>query len=114
VHAIGASCGNSANIDIITVIYDDRSRCTGNTRELHVDLALEAINYKVDTARVFRGRNESNTIVNCPYFTTNFIPLTDTITISKTGNSFTVYMCIDGAFEIEQWIYISIKKEIRC
>jgi mannose-6-phosphate isomerase len=45
--------------------------------------------------------NESNTIVNCPYFTTNFIPLIDSATISKTGDSFTVYMCIDGAFEIE-------------
>jgi mannose-6-phosphate isomerase len=48
-----------------------------------------------------KEENESNTIVNCPYFTTNFIPLIDSATISKTGDSFTVYMCIDGAFEIE-------------
>jgi mannose-6-phosphate isomerase len=39
-----------------------------------------------------KEENESNTIVNCPYFTTNFIPLIDSATISKTENSFTVYM----------------------
>jgi mannose-6-phosphate isomerase len=31
-----------------------------------------------------KEENESNTIVNCPYFTTNFIPLIDSATISKT------------------------------
>jgi mannose-6-phosphate isomerase len=47
-----------------------------------------------------KEENESNTIVNCPYFTTNFIPLIDSNHF-KDGDSFTVYMCIDGAFEIE-------------
>jgi mannose-6-phosphate isomerase len=45
--------------DITYRLYDfDRVDAQGNTRELHVDLALEAINYKrVDTNRVFeRGK----------------------------------------------------------
>jgi mannose-6-phosphate isomerase len=44
-------CRNSANSDITYRLYDfDRVDAQGNTRELHVDLALEAINYKrVDT-----------------------------------------------------------------
>ncbi|MFV5698619.1 hypothetical protein ACM55H_09660 [Flavobacterium sp. ZT3R17] len=37
----------------------------------------------------------------CPYFTTNFIPLQDEITVSKSGKTFTVYMCVEGTFEIE-------------
>jgi mannose-6-phosphate isomerase len=107
VHAIGAGllvAEIQQTSDITYRIYDfDRVDALGNNRELHVDLALEAINYKeLDTRKEYlEEENQSNTIVNCPYFTTNFIPLTDTITISKTGNSFTVYMCIDGAFEIE-------------
>jgi mannose-6-phosphate isomerase len=39
--------------------------------------------------------------VNCNYFTTNFIPLDGIISVNKNGNSFTVYMCVDGNFEIE-------------
>ncbi|WP_339921171.1 type I phosphomannose isomerase catalytic subunit [uncultured Flavobacterium sp.] len=107
VHAIGAGlvvAEIQQTSDITYRIYDfDRVDAQGNTRELHVDLALEAINYeKVETHKEYlEEENQSNSIVNCPYFTTNFIPLTDTINISKTGNSFTVYMCIDGAFEIE-------------
>ena len=107
VHAIGAGllvAEIQQTSDITYRLYDfDRVDTQGNTRELHVDLALEAINYnKVDTRIEYsKEENESNTIVNCPYFTTNFIPLIDSATISKTGDSFTVYMCIDGAFEIE-------------
>jgi mannose-6-phosphate isomerase len=107
VHAIGAGllvAEIQQTSDITYRLYDfDRVDAQGNTRELHVDLALEAINYnRVDTRiEYLKEENESNTIVNCPYFTTNFIPLIDSATISKTGDSFTVYMCIDGAFEIE-------------
>jgi mannose-6-phosphate isomerase len=107
VHAIGSGllvAEIQQTSDITYRIYDfDRVDAQGNKRELHVDLALEAINYdKVDTRSAYlMEENQSNAIVNCPYFTTNFIPLTDAVTISKTGNSFTVYMCIEGNFEIE-------------
>lgn len=107
VHAIGAGlliAEIQQTSDITYRLYDfDRKDAHGNTRELHVDLALEAINYKkFDTRKPYlEEENQSNSIVNCPYFTTNFIPLTEEMKVGKTGNSFTVYMCIDGTFELE-------------
>jgi mannose-6-phosphate isomerase len=107
VHAIGAGlvvAEIQQTSDITYRLYDfDRVDAQGNTRELHVDLALEAINYsKVETYRAYDKKiNQPNTIVNCPYFTTNFIPLEGSETITKTGDSFTVYMCVDGKFELE-------------
>jgi mannose-6-phosphate isomerase len=107
VHAIGAGlvvAEIQQTSDITYRLYDfDRVDAQGNTRELHVDLALEAINYnKVDTYRTYDKKiNQSNTIVDCPYFTTNFIPLEGAEAVSKNGDSFTVYMCIDGEFELE-------------
>jgi mannose-6-phosphate isomerase len=107
VHAIGAGlvvAEIQQTSDITYRLYDfDRVDANGNTRELHVDLALEAINYnKVETKKSYTtNSNQSNTVVDCPYFTTNFIPLDGTISVSKFGESFTVYMCVDGSFEIE-------------
>ena len=107
VHAIGAGlmvAEIQQTSDITYRLYDfDRVDTNGNTRELHVDLALEAINYNtVETKKEYsKNSNESNPVVDCPYFTTNFIPLDGAISVSKSGESFTVYMCVEGAFEIE-------------
>ena len=107
VHAIGAGlvvAEIQQTSDITYRLYDfDRKDANGNTRELHVDLALDAINYnKVDTQKKYETKaNTSNVVVDCPYFTTNFIPLEDKVAVSKSGETFTVYMCIDGSFEIE-------------
>ncbi|MCD0466739.1 type I phosphomannose isomerase catalytic subunit [Flavobacterium sp. ENC] len=107
VHAIGAGlvvAEIQQTSDITYRLYDfDRKDAQGNTRELHVDLALDAINYnKVETQKKYETKtNVSNTVVDCPYFTTNFIPLEDKVAVSKTGETFTVYMCIEGSFEIE-------------
>ncbi|MGA9637661.1 type I phosphomannose isomerase catalytic subunit [Flavobacterium sp.] len=90
--------------DITYRLYDfDRVDADGNTRELHVDLALDAINYKkTDTYKAYsNNKNESNTMVDCAYFTTNSIPLEGEMVVAKNGQTFTVYMCVDGAFEIE-------------
>jgi mannose-6-phosphate isomerase len=107
VHAIGAGlvvAEIQQTSDITYRLYDfDRVDAAGNERELHVDLALDAINYnEVDTFRSYtKDINQSNTIVNCPYFTTNFLPLEGEKKIKNNGNSFSVYMCIEGTFEIE-------------
>ncbi|WP_264535003.1 type I phosphomannose isomerase catalytic subunit [Flavobacterium sp. N1736] len=107
VHAIGAGlvvAEIQQTSDITYRLYDfDRKDAQGNTRELHVDLALDAINYnKVDTQKKYETKtNTSNVVVDCPYFTTNFLPLENKIEVSKSGASFTVYMCIEGSFEIE-------------
>ena len=107
VHAIGAGlvvAEIQQTSDITYRLYDfDRVDANGKTRELHVDLALEAINYnKIQTKKEYtKNLNQSNEVVDCPYFTTNFIPLDGEISISKSGETFTVYMCMEGSFEIE-------------
>ncbi|WP_158727961.1 MULTISPECIES: type I phosphomannose isomerase catalytic subunit [unclassified Flavobacterium] len=107
VHAIGAGmvvAEIQQTSDITYRIYDfDRTDANGNTRELHVDLALDAINYNtVDTQKEYlKEVNVSNEVVHCPYFTTNFLPLDGEVLMNKTNESFTVYMCVDGNFSLE-------------
>jgi len=107
VHAIGAGlviAEIQQTSDITYRIYDfDRKDANGNTRELHTDLAVEAINYNTtDTQKQYsKTENQPNVMVDCPYFTTSFIPLDGKSEVSKDGNCFTVYMCVDGNFSIE-------------
>jgi len=106
VHAIGAGlvvAEIQQTSDITYRIYDfDRVDANGNGRELHIDLALDAINYdKVDTYKQYNKEvNQSNEVVDCPYFTTNFVPLEGEVSIEKSAESFTVYMCVEGSFEL--------------
>ncbi len=107
VHAIGAGivvAEIQQTSDITYRLYDfDRVDDKGNSRELHVDLALDAINYnKIETHKKYDSiQNQSNPIVDCPYFTTNFLPLKGLVSVNKTVSTFTVYMCVEGNFEIE-------------
>jgi mannose-6-phosphate isomerase len=107
VHAIGAGllvAEIQQTSDITYRLYDfDRVDSEGNKRELHVDLALDAINYnKVETQKVYRKEvNISNEMVNCPYFTTNYLILSGELKVSKSVTSFTVYMCTEGEFQLE-------------
>jgi mannose-6-phosphate isomerase len=106
VHAIGAGlliAEIQQTSDITYRIYDfDRKDANGNKRELHVEEALEAINYNpVDSQKNYsKNTNASNVIVNCPYFTTNFIPLDGKMEVSHYGESFRVLMCTEGSFSI--------------
>jgi mannose-6-phosphate isomerase len=106
VHAIGAGlvvAEIQQTSDITYRIYDfDRKDANGNTRELHIDLALDAINYdKVEAKKNYsKSENTSNAMVDCKYFTTNFIPLDGNMAFQKNGSSFTVFMCTQGSFEI--------------
>ena len=107
VHAIGAGCliaEIQQTSDITYRLFDfDRVDAQGNTRELHIDLALDAINYqKVQAKQSYTAQvNAATNLVDCPYFTTNQIDLHDQLTMHKSGASFTVYMCTEGAFAIE-------------
>jgi mannose-6-phosphate isomerase len=105
IHAIGAGiliAEIQQTSDITYRIYDfDRVDANGNKRELHLDLALEAINYNVvETQRKYKKEaNVSNEIAHCQYFTTNILPLKGTVNINKLPTSFTVYMCVEGEFK---------------
>jgi mannose-6-phosphate isomerase len=107
IHAIGAGiviAEIQQTSDITYRIYDfDRKDANGNTRELHVDLALEAINYnKVEAKKEYDKKiNVSNLAVDCPYFTTNVFLLDGHVVKTKSADSFVVYMCTEGNFEIK-------------
>ncbi|MEM0575220.1 type I phosphomannose isomerase catalytic subunit [Flavobacterium polysaccharolyticum] len=107
VHAIGAGlviAEIQQTSDITYRLFDfNRKDAHGNTRELHVDLALDAINYqRGETQKEYaKFVNQSNTMVDCPYFTTNYIPLQGEMVVNKTEESFTVYMVVDGYFSID-------------
>lgn len=106
IHAIGAGivvAEIQQTSDITYRVYDwDRVDANGKSRELHLDLAIDAINYNRTASQKTYGKtpNASNNVVDCPYFTTNFLPLDGAAEINKPGDAFTVYMCVDGSFEL--------------
>jgi mannose-6-phosphate isomerase len=106
IHAIGAGiviAEIQQTSDITYRIYDfDRKDAQGNTRELHNDLALEAINYEVVKSKreYATTKNKSNNIVTCPYFITNFIALDGKMNCINNKDSFIVLMCTEGSLDI--------------
>ncbi|KGO84590.1 mannose-6-phosphate isomerase [Flavobacterium rivuli WB 3.3-2 = DSM 21788] len=107
IHAIGAGiviAEIQQTSDITYRIYDwDRVDANGNGRQLHVEEALEAMNYNpTDTKKEYtKNINESNVTVDCPYFTTNYFPLEGSADITKDGKSFNVYICTEGEYSID-------------
>lgn len=119
IHAIGSGvviAEIQQTSDVTYRIYDwDRVDADGNGRELHTELALEAINYKVVDSKINYSlkNNERNTCVKHTYFTTNVISLASTFKWEKNKESFTVLMCTEGNFSIhlENDIYCYKKGE---
>ncbi len=91
--------------DITYRIYDfDRIDKDGNKRELHVEEALDAIDFKhyPEYKTVYpEAKNQQNPIVSTPFFTTNKYSLDQTMTVDKSGlDSFKIYICVGGAGKI--------------
>ena len=107
IHAIGAGiviAEIQQTSDITYRIYDwDRVDANGKSRELHVEQALDAMNYNTtDTKKEYaKEENKSNTMVDCPYFTTSYFPLNGTASVDKDGSSFTVYICTEGEYSFK-------------
>jgi mannose-6-phosphate isomerase len=106
IHAIGAGivlAEIQQTSDVTYRIYDwDRVDANGNKRELHTELALNAINYRTtDTQKDYEVQdNKSTTVVNCPYFKTAVLPLNGKVVKENNGDSFRVIMCTEGAFTL--------------
>ncbi|MGJ5642288.1 type I phosphomannose isomerase catalytic subunit [Formosa sp. S-31] len=107
VHAIGAGvmlAEIQQTSDITYRVYDwDRVDAFGKERELHNDLAIDAIDFNMnDDFRVFYQKtpNQSNEMVSCPYFTTSFLQVTEPLTKENIYDSFLIYMCVEGEAEI--------------
>ena len=104
VHAIGAGvllAEIQQTSDITYRIYDwDRVDDAGNSRELHTELALDALDY---TARKDYRTNYTETlndiskIVECKYFTTSIISLNKPFHFRKDNqDSFSILMAVKG------------------
>ena len=117
VHAIGPGillAEIQQTSDITYRIYDwERTDDEGKSRELHTDLALEAIDYTYyDSYRTEyqQKQNQTSIIADCPYFTTNLlnfdIPVEKDFTLV---DSFIIYICLEGSFELKYYDTESIR-----
>ena len=108
VHAIGAGvllAEIQQTSDVTYRIYDwDRSDEQGKSRELHTDLALDAIDFSFHTqykTPYTALQNSTVSAVDSPFFTTSVIQLDRPV--EKDLNlidSFVIYMCMGGAVGI--------------
>jgi mannose-6-phosphate isomerase len=108
VHAIGAGvllAEIQQTSDVTYRIYDyDRLDEQGDKRELHTELALDAINFEGVNEGGAYDDTQINTPVNlveCPYFATNMLNLNSAIERDiYILSSFVVYMCVGGSAKI--------------
>lgn len=105
VHAIGAGvllAEIQQTSDVTYRIYDwDRTDEQGNPRELHTDLAVDAIDFDFHSSykTPYQGLlNNTVSVVDSPYFSTSVIQLDQPV--EKDYNlidSFVIYICVEGA-----------------
>lgn len=109
IHAIGAGvllAEIQQTSDVTYRIFDfNRKDKNGNLRELHTEMAFDAIDYsKKDDFKVAYPTNENvvNEMVDCPYFKTNFLELSEDLKLNVSSrDSFSIYMCVGGSVVIE-------------
>ena len=110
VHAIGAGVllaeiQQTSNITYRIYDYDRVDAKTGEKRELHTEMALDAIDYNCheDYKTEYSVKdNVSNKLVHSPYFKTNIISVTEEIAKDYSNiDSFVIYMCVEGALDVE-------------
>ena len=103
-HAIGSGillAEIQQSSDVTYRVYDfDRRDAHGALRELHTDLALDAIDFKRKDdfkIRYSQERNRDNTMVNSTYFNTSYLELNTDFPLQLSGgDSFTALVCVSG------------------
>ena len=108
VHAIGKGtvvAEIQQTSDVTYRIYDyGRKDKNGNLRELHTDLALDAIDFSFQEdyrTKYTPLKNKTAEVVTSKYFTTNIIDFDQVVKKDiSLIDSFVIYICIDGDFEI--------------
>lgn len=86
-------------------IYDwDRVDSEGKSRELHIEEALDAIDFNVydDYKSQYQPKqNGTATLVNSPFFTTSLIQLDQALAKDYSElDSFVIYVCVGGSVTI--------------
>lgn len=108
VHAIGAGtfiAEIQQTSNITYRIYDyNRKDANGNGRELHTELAKDAIDFKLyDNYKNSYVKKENQPVLleSCRYFTTNLLELTKDVSRDYSEiDSFVAYICMGGACSI--------------
>ena len=104
IHAIGSGmliAEIQQTSDITYRVFDfNRTDANGNPRELHTELALDAIEYAVrndyDVTKI-PVDNKDVELVSCQYFTTNTLKVNGSAEFDLVErDSFTIYMCLEG------------------
>ena len=118
IHAIGAGvllAEIQQTSNITYRVYDwDRVDKDGNKRELHNDLAMDAIDFEMENdfrVQYNSVENVSNPMVKNPYFTTNYLQITTQLKKENTHDSFIIYMCVNGGVSIITGNHIEILKK---
>ena len=104
VHAIGAGCFIAEiqqTSNITYRIYDyNRKDANGNGRELHTELAKDAIDYTLypDYRTHYEAKKDTAVeLADCKYFATNLLDLdTSLVRDFSSLDSFVVYICMEG------------------
>lgn len=117
IHAIGAGCFIAEiqqTSDITYRIYDyNRPGQDGQKRELHTDLAKDAIDYQLQDSYKTAYPHQSNhpiQLVKCPYFKTNLLEITQPISRNLLSeDSFIIYICTKGELSIKDRSGISVQ-----
>ena len=105
-HSIGA--GNllveiQQTSDITYRVYDfGRRDANGNTRELHIDLAKDAIDYNVytDCRSTYDKDAQIAELVKCKYFDVRKLTIDKEASIDFKIQSFVIAICLKGTAEI--------------
>lgn len=108
VHAIGAGtfiAEIQQTSNITYRIYDyNRKDANGNGRELHTELAKDAIDFRLyDNYKNSYVKKENQPVLleSCRYFTTNLLELTKDVSRDYSEiDSFVAYICMGGACSI--------------
>ena len=108
VHAIGKGlliAEIQQTSDVTYRIYDwDRVDEHGNGRELHLDLAMDVIDYEAKNdykTRYDAKTNQTTKLVTSPYFQTNYIKFDTAVQKDYYAiDSFVIYMCLEGSVTI--------------
>ena len=109
IHAIGggvllAEIQQSSNVTYRVYDYNRVDSTTGEKRELHNDLALDALDFSVQTSHKVdhpKKVNHVNAVIETPYFSTSFLPIDGIMDRDYEGRgSFHVLMGVAGNLSV--------------
>ena len=124
VHAIGAGnliCEIQQSSNVTYRLYDyNRKDKYGNCRELHVEKALDVLDYKKYLPQILGNsdsadiENQHRLLAECKYFTCEEIEVKDETELSQVETSFTAIICVDGHGHMKSNDHNAVVREGDC